>query len=121
MKKLKYISILILLLSFGTIFAQRDNSILHELSELLENNNSSSEVFYNYQDDILDINGYQVNLLYSKVRYEESVGVPMLGFICHNCPRSFAMYYPKTGEYSKNVAFPMKDKVSVYKAIKLIN
>ncbi len=116
----KYLLITVLLISFGTMFSQSSQRLLDDLGELLESNNISPELYYNADDSILDIDGYQINLLFSKARYEESDG-PMLGFVCHNCTESFSTYHPKSGRYYNNVEFPMKDKESVYKAIELIN
>ena len=121
MIKLKYISILVLLLSFGTMFSQSKSGILNELSELLGSNNIAQELFYNADDKILDIDGYQINLRYSKARYEESDGESMLGFICHNCTNTLKIYDPKTKRYYESISIPMKDKENVYKAIHLIN
>lgn len=120
MKKTKYISLIILLLSFGTIFSQSKNRILTDLSKLLEHNNINPELYYNAEDKILDIDGYQINLMFSKPRFEESDG-PSLGFVCHSCPDSFSTYHSETKTYYNDIGFPMKDKESVYKAIKLVN
>ena len=116
MIKLKYISIL--LLSFGTMFSQSREDKLIELGELLEINDTTSDLFYNIEDDILDIDGHQVPLHSVNVRYQESDGA-MLGFQCKfgfDC-----IYDPKADNKIENFSIQMKDKETVYKAINLIN
>ncbi len=120
MKKLKCISILVLLLSFGTIFAQSSERILSELEELFKNNNNPSELYYNTKDEILDIHGYQVPLGFTHQRYEESDGAK-LGLYCRNRLIPECIYDPNTKKNIGLVEIPMKDKENVYKAINLIN
>ncbi len=109
-----------MLLSFGTIFAQSSERILSELEELLKNNNSPSELYNNAEDEILDIHGYQVPLVFTQPRYEESDGAK-LGLYCRNRLIAECIYDPNAKKKIGLVEIPMKDKENVYKAINLIN
>jgi len=102
------------------MFSQSRDKILSELGELLESNNNPSELFYNVEDKVLDIYGYQIDLFLTDVRYEESDGA-MLGFQCKYAFRANCIYNPKADKYFEDFTAPMKDKESVYKAINLIN
>jgi len=101
------------------MFSQSRDQLLNELSDLLKSNNNPTELFYNYTDEILDLNGYQIPLSYIEYRYKESDGA-MLGFQCTHWKKTNWIYDPKADEYFENLSIPMKDKESVYKAIDLI-
>ena len=117
--KRNWLAVVFLLIS-TMMFSQKGNSILIELGELLGSKDIPSELFYNVEDRILDIQGYQIKLTFSNRRYEESDGA-MLVFQCEYPYELNCIYDPKTNKYFENFAIPMKDKESVYKAINLIN
>ena len=120
MKKFKHITVLLILLSFGTLFSQSRDQILNELSELLKLQGNPSELFYVESEGFLDIHNHQIELYGAKLRYEESNG-PMLGFYCQAIFNPKCIYNPKTKQEMSNFSFRMKDKEGVYQAIELIN
>ena len=107
----KNLTLLILLIGFSAFSQERE---LEELSEILD---PSIELFYNSNDNMLDIGGYQIPLNYVEYRHTKE---NMLRIICEY-PKSNPIYDSNSDCNIEEAEFQFKSKADVYKAINLMD
>jgi len=90
---------------------------LDELESLLEKENPKTELFYNENDQMLDINGYQIPLLFASYRYLDRDGALLK--IKGNY--AFPIYDPNKDRDVEEIEIRFASKADVYDAINLMN
>lgn len=111
----KFILLFFMIMFSGVTLAQDRH--LTDLEALLEKENPKTELYYNGNDHMLDIDGYQIPLLFASYRYLDRDGALLK--IKGNY--SFPIYDPKKDRDVEEIEIQFASKADVYEAINLMN